>query len=90
MLVTTKTTPKRIDKPKRQRLKNISRKASIRSLIKRIKDAVLIGCLKEAKDMFIIIQSIIDRQSNKGLIHKNKAARCKSILSKKIFYKRNV
>ncbi|PHN16280.1 30S ribosomal protein S20 [Candidatus Tremblaya phenacola] len=84
MLVTTKATTKRISKPKRQHLNNISRKASLRILIKKIKAAVLIGNLKEAKGMYIIMQSIIDRQSNKGLIHKHKAARCKTALSKKI------
>ncbi|KAH0998336.1 30S ribosomal protein S20 [Candidatus Tremblaya phenacola] len=84
MLVTTKTTNKRITKTKRQHLNNIRRKATLRILIKKIKAAVLIGNIKEAQDTYVVTQSIIDRQTNKGLVHKNKAARCKTRLTKKI------
>ncbi|KIE64245.1 SSU ribosomal protein S20p [Candidatus Riesia pediculischaeffi PTSU] len=40
--------------------------------------------IDEAKRYFNKVQSILDRFSQKGVIHKNKASRKKSRLSKKI------
>ncbi|MDE5284898.1 MAG: 30S ribosomal protein S20, partial [Candidatus Blochmannia sp. A2] len=56
----------------------------IRTFIKKVRLFIALGNKKKAQDAFYKMQSIVDKYANKGLIHKNKAARYKSVLSLKI------
>jgi len=67
-----------------RRKKNSSRRSMIRTFIKKVRVAIMSGNQKKAEDAFQKMQSIIDSHVNKGLIHKNKAARYKSNFSLKI------
>jgi small subunit ribosomal protein S20 len=53
-------------------------------VVKNIQKAVTAGDKTKAGDLFKAGQSVIDSIADKGLFHKNKAARHKSRLSAKI------
>ncbi|HAY40974.1 MAG TPA: 30S ribosomal protein S20 [Gammaproteobacteria bacterium] len=59
-------------------------RAKVRTFIKKVAHAVEAGNKKEAKGGFADMQKTIDQAVNKGLMHKNQAARRKSRLSAKI------
>ncbi|CAL4320035.1 30S ribosomal protein S20 [Buchnera aphidicola (Protaphis terricola)] len=67
-----------------RRKKNVSQRSKVRNFIKKVRLAITSGDKKKAEDAFKNMQPIIDKYSTKGIIHKNKAARHKSILSLKI------
>jgi small subunit ribosomal protein S20 len=65
---------------KRYELKHAQR-SMMRTAVKRVEKAVQ---TKDKKETFKTTQAVLDNLANKGVIHKNKAARLKSRLSKKI------
>ncbi|QTM69336.1 30S ribosomal protein S20 [Buchnera aphidicola (Hormaphis cornu)] len=69
---------------KQRRLHNMSRRSTIKTFIKKIYLAVIQNKKEFALEVFKQLQSILDRNVVKGLIHKNKAARCKSNLYTRI------
>lgn len=79
-----KSSIKRSIQSEKIRKNNISKKSKIRTLIKKVKHITKTGTKESAYKAFIEMQKIIDRYSKKGIIHKNKAARHKSRLMKKI------
>ncbi|QIQ41754.1 MAG: 30S ribosomal protein S20 [Buchnera aphidicola (Microlophium carnosum)] len=68
----------------KRRKQNASRRSMIRTFIKKVRTAIISGNKEKAEDAFKKMQPIIDSHVNKGLIHKNKAARYKSNFSLKI------
>ncbi len=65
-------------------LHNSSLRSKFRTVIKNIQKAVVSGDKTKAADLFKTGQSVIDSIAEKGLFHKNKAARHKSRLAQKI------
>jgi small subunit ribosomal protein S20 len=63
---------------------NSSLRSHFRTVIKNIQKAVVSGDKAKAGDLFKAGQSVIDSIADKGLFHKNKAARHKSRLAAKI------
>jgi len=63
---------------------NSSLRSQFRTVVKNIQKAVTAGDKTKAGDLFKAGQSVIDSIADKGLFHKNKAARHKSRLSAKI------
>ena len=63
---------------------NTSLRSRYRTAIKKVEKAVLAGDKDLAKTLFVDMQSIVDTVADKGIFHKNKAARDKSRLSAKI------
>lgn len=59
---------------------NASARSMFRTYIKNVLKAVETGDREAAQAAFTKAQPIIDKATNKGLIHKNKAARIKSRL----------
>ena len=72
----------------RQAVKRRSHNASLRSLvrtvIKRVHAAIEAGDAEQAKAAYSEAVPVIDRMADKGIIHKNKAARHKSRLNDQI------
>ncbi len=66
------------------RLRNTSQKSLLRSQIKKVVNAIENGDKETAGSAYQEALPIIDRMANKGLIHKNKAARHKSRLHARI------
>jgi small subunit ribosomal protein S20 len=63
---------------------NSSLRSKFRTSIKSVLKAVATGDKAKATDLFKTAQSVIDSIADKGLFHKNKAARHKSRLSAKL------
>ena len=68
----------------KRRKNNMSQRSKVRTFIKKVRLAIFSGDKKKAESAFKNMQPIIDKYATKGLIHKNKAARHKSILSLQI------
>lgn len=77
-----KSAIKRVQTSERNRLRNLTYKSLVKTLIKKVHDLVLSKDLKNAKSSANEAFSIIDRATAKGIIHKNNAARKKSRISK--------
>jgi small subunit ribosomal protein S20 len=63
---------------------NTSLRSKFRTAIKNVQKAVLSGDKAKATEVFKAAQSVIDSIADKGIFHKNKAARQKSRLSAKV------
>lgn len=83
-MTNTKSTKKSLIKSRNKKKYNVSYRSMLRTFIKKVHAEINNNNNTEAKSAFIIVQKMIDRQSRKGLIHKNKAARCKSRISTRI------
>ena len=79
-----KSAKKRAVQSEKRRKHNASRRSMVRTFIKKVYAAIAAGDKDTAQKAFNEMQPIVDRQSCKGLIHKNKAARDKSRLSSKV------
>lgn len=66
------------------RIRNTGQRSNLRTFIKRVLAAVDSGDVEKATAAYTTVVPIIDSAVNKGPIHKNKAARNKSRLNKKI------
>ncbi|CAL4319268.1 30S ribosomal protein S20 [Buchnera aphidicola] len=73
-----KSSKKHAIKSQKLRMINASRKTMIRTLIKKVNSAIFIKDKVLSQQLWVQLQSILDKFSRKGLIHKNKAARYKS------------
>ncbi len=63
---------------------NTALRSHFRTVIKNVQKAVLTGDKTKATELFKSAQSVIDSVADKGIFHKNKAARHKSRLSAKL------
>ncbi|VFP84388.1 30S ribosomal protein S20 [Candidatus Erwinia haradaeae] len=79
-----KSAKKRVITAEKHRKHNASHRSMIRTFIKKVYTAIVTGNQEGAKSAFHAMQTLIDRQASKGLIHKNKAARHKANISAKI------
>ena len=75
---------KRVRQDTKLNAANTSLRSKYRTAVKNVEKAVASGDVNKAKDMFAKAQSIVDTVADKGIFHKNKAARDKSRLSTKV------
>jgi small subunit ribosomal protein S20 len=66
------------------RAHNASLRSMVRTYIKNVVKAIESGNLDSAKSAYAVAVPVIDRIADKGIIHKNKAARHKSRLNAQI------
>ena len=66
------------------RERNVAQRSKLRTVIKNTVYAIEAGDKDKASEMYKIAVPVIDGSVSKGLIHKNKAARNKSRLNKRI------
>ena len=83
-MANTKQARKRVRQAEKHRLHNASRRSMLRTYIKRTEHAIEAKELEAAREAFKSVVPIIDRLAQKGLIHKNAAARHKSRLNARI------
>lgn len=72
---------KRARQAEKRRQHNAARRSMMRTQIKRVLKAIKVGDKTAASDAFKAAVPIIDNAANKGMMHKNKAARHKSRLN---------
>jgi small subunit ribosomal protein S20 len=75
---------KRVRQDVRINAANTSLRSHFRTVVKNVQKAVLGGDKAKAGETFKLAQSVIDSVADKGVFHKNKAARLKSRLSAKV------
>ncbi len=63
---------------------NSSLRSHFRTVVKNVQKAVVSGDKTKATELFATAQSVIDSVADKGIFHKNKAARHKSRLAAKV------
>jgi small subunit ribosomal protein S20 len=63
---------------------NTALRSRFRSAVKNVQKAVTAGDKGKATELFKAAQSVIDSVADKGIFHKNKAARHKSRLAAKV------
>lgn len=67
-----------------RRLHNHSQRSAVRTAIKKLEAAITDGDQAAAQDAYKVSVSMIDKATIKGLHHKNRAARLKSRLNKRV------
>ncbi len=83
-MANTAQAKKRARQAEKHREHNASLRSMVRTYIKKVYQAVEAGDKTLAETSFTAAVPVIDRMSDKGLLHKNKAARHKSRLSNHI------
>ena len=68
----------------KRRTHNASLRSLVRTRIKQVVAAIGSGNVEEAREAYLRAVPVIDRMADKGIIHKNKAARHKSRLSAQV------
>ena len=75
---------KRARQNDKARLHNASLRSMVRTYIKKVVNAIATGDKANAQTAYTTAVPVIDRMADKGIIHKNKAARHKSRLNAQI------
>jgi small subunit ribosomal protein S20 len=63
---------------------NTALRSKFRTVVKNVQKSVAAGDKVKASELFSVAQSVIDSVADKGMFHKNKAARHKSRLAAKV------
>jgi len=83
-LANTKSAEKRARQATARRALNVTQRSQVRTSIKQVVTAVQGGAKDKAAEALKAAVPVIDAMARKGIIHKNKAARHKSRLNKRI------
>ena len=83
-MANTPQAKKRARQAEKRRNHNASLRSMVRTMIKKVNAAISTGDATAARAAYDSAVPVIDRMADKGIIHKNKAARHKSRLSAKI------
>jgi small subunit ribosomal protein S20 len=83
-LANTKSAIKRIRSSERRRRINQIHRSRARTYVKKTRRLIETGQLGEAEAMVIQATSALDKAAQRGVIHKNQAARSKSRLMKQL------
>jgi small subunit ribosomal protein S20 len=75
---------KRARQGEKRRTHNSSLRSMVRTVIKKVLAAVATGDAEQAKAAYAAAVPVIDRMADKGILHKNKAARHKSRLNTQV------
>lgn len=75
---------KRARQNEKRRTHNASLRSMVRTYIKKVVAAIDAGDAEKAKTAYAAAVPVIDRMADKGIIHKNKAARHKSRLNAQV------
>ena len=79
-MANTKSAKKRAEKSAAQRIKNRTMRSRMRTAVKKLRAAVASGDEKMAQELLPITLKVVDSTAQKGIIHRNTAARTKSRL----------
>lgn len=84
ILANIKSAKKRAKQSEARRQRNIAGRSAMRTQIKTLLKVIQSGDSQAANQILSKTASVLDKTAQKGLIHKNKAARTKSRLHKKV------
>ena len=83
-MANTQQALKRAQQAEKRRQQNTSQRSMLRTYVKKVVQAVAGGDPEAARAAYQAAVPVVDRMADKGIIHKNKAARHKSRLSARI------
>jgi small subunit ribosomal protein S20 len=83
-LANSKSAIKRLRSAERRRLHNRVYKSGARTAVKKARQLIEAGHLDEARQAVQVAVSALDKAAEKGIIHKNNAARRKSRLMQRL------
>ncbi len=83
-MANTAQAKKRAKQAEKSRIRNAGQRSNLRTFVKKVIAAVNAGDKEKAQAADKVVVPIIDSAVNKGIIHKNKAARGKSRLNSKV------
>lgn len=83
-MANTAQAKKRAKQAEKSRVRNAGQRSNLRTFVKKVIAAVNAGDKEKAQAAYKTVVPIIDSAVNKGIIHKNKAARGKSRLNAKV------
>ena len=83
-MANTAQAKKRAKQAEKSRIRNAGQRSNLRTFVKKVIAAVNAGDKEKAQAALKVVVPIIDSAVNKGIIHKNKAARGKSRLNLKV------
>jgi small subunit ribosomal protein S20 len=75
---------KRIKTNEKRRLRNQAVKSSVKTAIRKFREAVEAGDKEKAVELQRIAARKLDKAASKGVIHKNQAANKKSAMAKRV------
>jgi small subunit ribosomal protein S20 len=75
---------KRIRQNEKRRIRNRSRRSALRSKVRTCRDAIIHSELDKAEQAYVQACKSLDREADRGLIHRNAAARRKSRLARRL------
>ena len=79
-----KSQKKRIQTNERRRIRNQAVKSSLRTAIRKFRNAIELKDHSKAVELLTLTSSKLDKASSKGIIHPNQAANKKSALALKL------
>ena len=79
-----KSAVKRIRQNEKRRALNRASRSAMRTEIKRLRTALTLGDIEKAQQALPGIVSVLDRAIQKGVLHRNAAARYKSRLTRRV------
>jgi small subunit ribosomal protein S20 len=79
-MANTKSAKKRAEKSAAQRIKNKTMRSRLRTAVKKLRAAVASGDQAKANELLPLTIKEVDSSAQKGIIHRNTAARTKSRL----------
>ena len=79
-MANTKSAKKRAEKSAAQRIKNRTMRSRMRTAVKKLRAAVAYGDEKMVQELLPLTLKVVDSSAQKGIIHRNTAARTKSRL----------
>jgi small subunit ribosomal protein S20 len=83
-LPTHKSAAKRLRQDRKRHKRNVAVKSKLKTFAKKVEEQIQKGDIDKAKEVLREAISSLDKAAQKGIIHKNKAARKKSTLMKKV------
>lgn len=75
---------KRIRQNERRRIRNRARRSTLRGRVRKVTEALTHKDAETAEAAFLSARRLLDREADRGLIHRKAAARQKSRLQKRI------
>ncbi|MGI6469593.1 MAG: 30S ribosomal protein S20 [Syntrophomonadaceae bacterium] len=79
----SKTPAKRARRAEANRLRNKANKSRLKTAIKKYEQALQDGDVETARQRLIAATSLIDKNVSKGIMHRNTAARRKSVMARR-------
>jgi len=81
-MANTKSSKKDLRRTAKRRARNTSTKSALKTFVKKVKTAAASGEVVVAQTALVTAVSALDKAAQRGIIHKNQAARRKSRIAK--------